>query len=401
MENLDSINLFGLNPTQITDILHFILTNNVFRFGNSMFRQKMGLAMGNRVAPIVAIIFMHCLETKIWTECGTARPACWYRYIDDIFCLWPHGIVPLMAFHNKINSIHPTIKFTVECSPTTLPFLNVRINLVDNVLETGWYRKPTKAPILLNYHSAHPASQKISLIGSQLISVRRLCSTQSAFSSAQADLKHLFTVNGYPERVVDSQFSRFRQRWAGPAHPIGDGARSNRPPAIVIPFIGPQFQRKLNNILQRSGLDCRIIWRPGTSLKGVLVRSAFVKHVCPKRHCNARLAGAEGVCTKKYCVYRVDCLICHKFYVGETNRPLHVRFDEHFRAAKNKSNISAVGEHFEKFHPATDISQMPVETVLRVSVLATGNNFADRLYKEAILIKDLAPQINRDQGWAV
>ena len=34
------------------------------------------------------------------------------EYIDDIFLLWEHGENKLKSFINKINKVHPTIKFT-------------------------------------------------------------------------------------------------------------------------------------------------------------------------------------------------------------------------------------------------------------------------------------------------
>ena len=83
--------------------------------------------------------------------------------------------------------------------------------------------------------------------------------------------------------------------------------------------------------------------------------------------------------------------------MGQTNRPLSVRFTEHYRAVRNKSASSAVGEHFAKKHPTVDVSV--VENILCVSILARADNFTDRLYKEALLIRDLCPEINRDQGW--
>ena len=36
----------------------------------------------------------------------------WWRYIDDIFFVWEHGEESLEKFLNKLNTFHPTIKFT-------------------------------------------------------------------------------------------------------------------------------------------------------------------------------------------------------------------------------------------------------------------------------------------------
>ena len=59
----DDIDLCGLSVDDICDLLRECLSNNVFRFGDEFYLQKQGVAMGNPVAPIVAILFMHRLET--------------------------------------------------------------------------------------------------------------------------------------------------------------------------------------------------------------------------------------------------------------------------------------------------------------------------------------------------
>ena len=38
----------------------------------------------------------------------------WWRYMDDISLIWEHGEEPLKLFLEKINSIHPTLKFTAD-----------------------------------------------------------------------------------------------------------------------------------------------------------------------------------------------------------------------------------------------------------------------------------------------
>ena len=57
------IETFGLELADIRKLLEHCLTNNFVRFGESYFRQTEGIAMGSRVAPPLAIVFMHALET--------------------------------------------------------------------------------------------------------------------------------------------------------------------------------------------------------------------------------------------------------------------------------------------------------------------------------------------------
>ena len=53
----------------------------------------------------------------------------WWRYIENIFFIWEHGEESQEKVINKLNSFHPTVKFTDEYSKETINFLNVNIRL--------------------------------------------------------------------------------------------------------------------------------------------------------------------------------------------------------------------------------------------------------------------------------
>ena len=55
----------------------------------------------------------------------------WWRYIDKIFFIWEDGEESLKKFLNKLNTFHPTIKFTAEYERETINFLDVNIRLVE------------------------------------------------------------------------------------------------------------------------------------------------------------------------------------------------------------------------------------------------------------------------------
>ena len=67
-----------------------VLSYNNFKFDGKNSLQVGGTAMGTRVAPSYAYIFMNDFEERhIYSY--HLQPVAWYRYIDDIFCLWQHG----------------------------------------------------------------------------------------------------------------------------------------------------------------------------------------------------------------------------------------------------------------------------------------------------------------------
>ena len=46
----------------------------------------------------------------------------WLRYIDDIFFIWTKGEDKLEGFLNRLNNVHPNLKFTLEKSKSSVNF---------------------------------------------------------------------------------------------------------------------------------------------------------------------------------------------------------------------------------------------------------------------------------------
>ncbi|CAB4043741.1 Hypothetical predicted protein, partial [Paramuricea clavata] len=55
----------GLSVDDLIDLAKIILDNNYFEFGEKVFKQKLGTAIGTKFAPAFANIFMVELENKM------------------------------------------------------------------------------------------------------------------------------------------------------------------------------------------------------------------------------------------------------------------------------------------------------------------------------------------------
>ena len=69
-------------------LLMFVLTMNVFVFNGLYYHQMWGTAMGTRVAPTYACIFMGFLEIAMLGAWVGTKLRMYRRYIDDGFFLW-------------------------------------------------------------------------------------------------------------------------------------------------------------------------------------------------------------------------------------------------------------------------------------------------------------------------
>ena len=137
------------------------------------------------------------------------RPLVWWRYIDDIFMIWPYTRLELNSFLEALNSFHETIKFTSEVSATSVNFLDVTVHK-DNQgkLHTSLYTKPTDSHLYLHYSSFHPKHQKQSLPYSQALRLCRICSDAISYNKAAQDMYKNFIQRGYPTHLVRNALTK-------------------------------------------------------------------------------------------------------------------------------------------------------------------------------------------------
>ena len=86
-------------------------------------------------------------------------PSFWKRYVDDTLTALPQDQV--QCFHEHLNSIEPTIQFTIEMESTgTLPFLDTRItHHSDGSLSSTVFRKSTHTDKYLDFVTSPPGAQ--------------------------------------------------------------------------------------------------------------------------------------------------------------------------------------------------------------------------------------------------
>ena len=62
---------------------------NSFEFNNTFYIQTYGTAMGTRMGPSYANLFLAKFETDALSH-APQQPHTWWRFIDDIFMIWTH-----------------------------------------------------------------------------------------------------------------------------------------------------------------------------------------------------------------------------------------------------------------------------------------------------------------------
>ena len=105
----------------------------------------------------------------------------WLRYIDDIFFIWTEGENKLESFLQRLNAFHLNLKFSHEKSKTSVNFLDVVVRINGDRFETDLYSEHTDCHQFLEFNSAHPIHIKKSIVYSQGLCIKRLCSSSLAF----------------------------------------------------------------------------------------------------------------------------------------------------------------------------------------------------------------------------
>ena len=123
-------------------------------------------AIGIKFTPPYACIFMDRVETE-FLENEHLKPWVCLRYIDNIFFGWTHWEDELYKFLERLNSFHPNLKSTSECSREKMNIVDVTVKLNNNQFVRDLYCKPTDSHQYLRSNSFHPEHMKKSSIYNQ------------------------------------------------------------------------------------------------------------------------------------------------------------------------------------------------------------------------------------------
>ena len=313
-----------------------ITTGGMFLHKDLLFRQTDGVSMGNPLAPTMANFFLAYLETKLFDDPKPFYPVFYSRYVDDIFCVFRRE-VDFMEFFALLNSLHPSLGFTYEESGSTLPFLDVEVQLSERGCETWVYRKCTNTNTLLHFDAVAPVRWKSGLVKCMVNRAQRLSSSAFHFQNEVAKLKSIFAQNAYPVQFFDKIYHRFIQN----THQnTATGTLENDfKYNLKVPFVGKPslyFGKKMSALMKKQfGVEINVI--PAT----VKLGSFF-----PLK-CRTPLPVLSRV------VYRFQCLGDQtESYVGMTVRTMSERVKEHLKGRGE----SAIHDHIASCHSCKQIS---------------------------------------------
>ena len=160
-EHIDDLELYGLNLTDVHEMLELVLINSFFVFDGKIYQQMIGLFMGCKPSPIGAIVRVYTFERRsVYTD-PHYLPVMYGRYVDDAGTVTSDEERTNQLF-NRIAEEDPDSRLSWEIDfPQTgesfTPFLCTQIRVDgEGHLHYKYYRKPQKKAITLHSRSHHP-----------------------------------------------------------------------------------------------------------------------------------------------------------------------------------------------------------------------------------------------------
>ena len=182
-----------------------IVTQGYFLHKDILYQQIDGVIMGSPLGPTLANFFLAELENKLLKLKNRDNPSLYLRYVDDVFAIFREGI-DYKPFLNKLNEHHPSIKFTVEETTNTLPFLDVEIKLNENTFDSWVWKKKTHTGLLLNFAAIAPKKWKTGLVFCMLNRAWDICSSPEFFDKEVEKLLTMFRKKRIPTNVFTKNY---------------------------------------------------------------------------------------------------------------------------------------------------------------------------------------------------
>ena len=102
MKNEFSDSVFPINLDDFIELIRLCVCDAKFSFKEEFFEQKFGLAMGNCLSPVCSNLYMEFFE-KYLLRTILPDDVIWYRYVDDVLCLWREDLDNFLCQFSTIS----------------------------------------------------------------------------------------------------------------------------------------------------------------------------------------------------------------------------------------------------------------------------------------------------------
>jgi len=148
------------NALLARDFIKACLSRNICAFNKKTYKFPDGLPMGGPPSALVADFYMAHLEDIISSSPLSSPSAFWAKYVDDILRIWTESGAELDHFSSFLNSLRPSIDFTLEQGSDSIPCLDLNIRLVRHssnlITQFTIFRKMTFTGVFIHSSERNP-----------------------------------------------------------------------------------------------------------------------------------------------------------------------------------------------------------------------------------------------------
>jgi hypothetical protein len=364
----DKFCYFGLLPNDIRDLLQVLLNNNYFRQGNFIYKQMTGLPMGSKLSGLLADVFMSHLEDMVLSSLPTPL---YYRYVDDCLVI-AQSKDEAFSILGLFNQLHPNLRFEIELPEDNgaLSLLDFTIRICNGRVHISPYMKPIKSGIMMNGNTSLPSNVKSNAIINEWRRIKSKC-------DGVAQMKKEKTL--FRTKLNKNEHLRVPRL---DVMPKSDKASNSREPVfyMTVPFISDAANTLIRKAIKPLGVSVRLSHK-SKQLKDFFQfpnQPSVPNNLCKLRNCPVK----NNLCLRKLVVYKVTCIKCNQFYIGSTKNHFHLRMKEH-------ENMKQSNLHQHK---------VTCQSIWAYEILSRGSSVAEMRLKEAILIQQHHPTINKKEN---
>ena len=147
-----------------------VLTLNTFEFNGEFYKQTGGVAMGSRLGPNYACLFVGYVEVRMLSSYTGIKPDLYKRYMDNVAGAASCGEEDLRQFLACASPLHPSLEYIWSVSSGKLPFLDIYMKPRADRIATSIHYKDTYSHSYFNFSSSHK-SCKSSIPFSQFLRI--------------------------------------------------------------------------------------------------------------------------------------------------------------------------------------------------------------------------------------
>ena len=429
-----------------------ILKNHICKFNKRLLKQKHGGAIGVSLAGDIANLFMVWWDRELKRRLAQNNMflKLYARYVDD----GNIAIKKIVADSDSMevnkekltmekvkqiaNEIHESIKVKVDFPSNyeikRLPVLDMEFWIEEieingekkNQILYSHYMKPVSSRYVVHKKSAMSYNAKINILTNELIRIMRNISCHVTLEEKQSHIQYFMyrlQFSGYSKadkiKIYKKSQSKFTERLNKdkegliPLHRskfwnLNERKQHNNKQTwytkggykstfFVEATPNEELKRKCESIIKNCGLKIKVLEKTGKSVKQHLVKSdPFKESKCADSRCPICASDKGLNCKMKDTVYKHECADfenCKGVYIGETSDSIKERTLEHMQKCHQKCKESAHYKHNLDKHKG---EQKP----LSISILGRcPNDPMLRQCMEAVMIKDLNPNMNSREEW--